>query len=194
MPPALDSTRELLLDAAREMAQTRGYNAFSFRDLARQVDIRSASIHYHFPTKAHLGKELVIRYREQLAEQLRLVDARTTDPLERLRRLVEVLRKSSRKGTRMCLCGMFGAEFITLPGMVQDEVRALFAACERWISTVLADGRAAGALHFDGDPDDAAQGVFASLQGGMLAACTFQDEARFNRAADLVVASLRSDR
>ena len=64
MPSAPESTRHALLDAAGELAQTRGYNAFSFRDLSERIGVTTASIHYHFPSKADLGRELVIRYRD----------------------------------------------------------------------------------------------------------------------------------
>lgn len=37
--------------SGRKMMQTRGYNGLSFRELAKEVGIKSASIHYHFPTK-----------------------------------------------------------------------------------------------------------------------------------------------
>lgn len=188
MAGTTDSTREALLDAAKVLAQTQGYNAFSFRDLADRVGITTASIHYHFPTKAHLGRELVIRYRERLMEGCRQIDARSGGPEERLNRFVAVLRGAIEKGTRMCLCGMFGAEFATLPGPVRDEVRSLFEAAEGWLARVLGEGRSAGVFRFDGEPDRAARQAFASLQGGMMTACAFEDEERFNAVAEGVIA------
>ncbi|MBL8759652.1 MAG: TetR/AcrR family transcriptional regulator [Phycisphaerae bacterium] len=185
-----DSTREALLDAAKVLAQTQGYNAFSFRDLADRVGITTASIHYHFPTKAHLGRELVIRYRERLMEGCRQIDARATKPRERLERFIGVLRGAIEKGTRMCLCGMFGAEFATLPGPVRDEVRSLFEATEGWMAGVLGEGRSVGAFRFDGDPERVARQVFASLQGGMMTACAFEDEERFNAVAEGLIRTL----
>src|SRR5579862_1588267 len=56
------STRDRILDIAQRLIQSRGYNAFSFDDLAEELDIRTASIHYHFPTKADLGIALLRRY------------------------------------------------------------------------------------------------------------------------------------
>lgn len=190
MPPASDSTREALLDAAREFAQTRGYNAFSFRDLAERVSVTTASIHYHFPTKADLGRELVIRYRQDLQAAVRQIEARTSDPVERLDRFCGILRNSLKKGTKMCLCGMFGAEYATLPGPVQSEVRELFSACEGWLGALLDSGRVAGAFTFTGDSTRLAQTIFASLQGGMLAACAFEDESRFNGVSDSILAAV----
>lgn len=188
---ATDSTRTALLDHAQELAQTRGYNAFSFRDLSERVGVTTASIHYHFPSKADLGRELAIRYREALGEHTRQIESRSADPAERLDRFVGVLRSSLQKGTRMCLCGMFASEFATLPGPVQDEARLLIESCERWLASVLAAGKAKGQFRFEGDPLRAAQGLFASLQGGMMTACAFGDESRFLATAERALTSLK---
>src|SRR5205807_10608770 len=50
--------REAVMAAARATVQAQGYNALSFRELAKRVGIKSASVHYHFPTKGDLGAAL----------------------------------------------------------------------------------------------------------------------------------------
>ncbi|MEM6867960.1 MAG: TetR/AcrR family transcriptional regulator [Cyanobacteria bacterium P01_C01_bin.121] len=40
----------------------RGYSAFSYADISKQVGIRKASIHYHFASKEALVQALVKRY------------------------------------------------------------------------------------------------------------------------------------
>jgi TetR/AcrR family transcriptional regulator, transcriptional repressor for nem operon len=59
--------REMIMAAARLTMQAGGYNRLSFRELAKKVGIRSASIHYHFPTKGDLGAALARRYTEDAA-------------------------------------------------------------------------------------------------------------------------------
>ncbi len=44
-------TKEKIMNAARLTVQDRGYAGLSFRELAKEVGIKSASIHYYFPTK-----------------------------------------------------------------------------------------------------------------------------------------------
>ena len=46
------NSREAILTAARSAAQSHGYSGLNFRDLAEDVGIKSASIYYHFPSKA----------------------------------------------------------------------------------------------------------------------------------------------
>ena len=43
------SVREQLLAHALELIQRRGYNGFSYRDLAELVGVKTSSIHYYFP-------------------------------------------------------------------------------------------------------------------------------------------------
>ena len=49
------NAREAILEAAKRTAQAHGYSGLNFRELAAEVGIKGASIHYHFPTKADLG-------------------------------------------------------------------------------------------------------------------------------------------
>jgi len=51
----LSDTAERILDIAQDLIQRRGFNAFSYHDIAAPMGIRKASIHYHFPSKADLG-------------------------------------------------------------------------------------------------------------------------------------------
>src|SRR5258708_35419404 len=63
-PPFVPSTEaaRVILDVAEQLAQTRGYNGFSYADIAAKVGVTKASLHYHFPSKAELGRHLIARY------------------------------------------------------------------------------------------------------------------------------------
>lgn len=183
-------TRTALLDAAQELAQTRGYNAFSFRDLSERVGVKTASIHYWFPTKGDLGRELMQRYHERFMERLHEIEGRRVNSPRKLLAFVELFRVALMKGDRMCLCGMLATEFATLPLEVQGEVRAFFAAVERWLTDILSAGRSAGELRFEGSPEEAARVLFASLEGGMMAARAFGEESRLISTGKWLVGSV----
>src|SRR5437763_1664618 len=61
-------TGEEILNAAEELLQRRGYNAFSYHHIAIQLGVRNAAIHYHFPSKEDLGVALVTRYQKRFHE------------------------------------------------------------------------------------------------------------------------------
>src|SRR5258705_8820204 len=113
-PSTNQDTSGRILDIAERLLQTRGYNAFSYADIAQSLHITKASLHYHFPTKAELGKRLIERYKHSFLEALAEIDRSGASANEKLQRYVglyvDVLRDD-----RMCLCGMLAAEYATLP-------------------------------------------------------------------------------
>ena len=59
----MGGTAERLMDLAEARIREAGYGGFSFRDLAAEIGIKSASVHHHFPTKAGMAAAVVRRYR-----------------------------------------------------------------------------------------------------------------------------------
>lgn len=169
----MTDTADLLLDEAQVLVQTRGFNGFSFRDLARALGLTNAGVHYHFPSKADLGRALVARYRLAFARALADVERGSNDAGERLAGFVSVYTHVLREG-RLCLCGILASDAATLPAEVRAEVRAFFTETERWLAGILADGRALGTLRFDGDPAEEAALMLAAVEGAMLTAWPFR--------------------
>ncbi len=159
-----------ILGAAQRLVQTRGYNGFSYADVADGVGIRKASIHYHFPNKGDLGRELVARYRARFRRERVRIEGATGDSRRRLERYAGLYRVVLEDEGRMCLCGMMAADLATLPEGVQGEVRGFFAENATWLAGVLREGRGAGALGFEGEPEAEARLLLSSLEGAMLLA------------------------
>ena len=183
-------TTDQLLDVAQELAQTRGYNAFSYRDLAARVGIRSASIHHHFPAKADLGRALVARYRERFSDALRRIAAEGGDAPAKLTAYVELFRATYEQGARACLGGMFAADMPTLPAEVQEQVRGFYTDNEAWLTRLLDAGRRSSELDFEGNPRDAAAALLDGLEGALLAARAHGTAARFTRASRWLLLSV----
>ena len=135
-------TRKELLDQAETLVRTRGYNGFSYRDLAERVGIKTASIHYHFPTKGELGEALIENEREVFAGNLARLDAVEKDPRRRLERFIQLFQATTIGcGNRMCLGAMLAVEQQTLPESVGQAVRRLFEENEGWLAKLLEEGR-----------------------------------------------------
>lgn len=159
------STR--LLDTAEQLIRQRGYNAFSFKDLAENVGIRTASIHYHFPTKADLGTSLMKRYVRQLEEALEAIDRRTGGAKSKLKSFIKLYRDTEAQGA-ICLCGSLASDVETLPAELQEVVTSYLDRSEGWIAQQIADGVRAGEFGFGGRPAEAATALLSSLQGGLI--------------------------
>src|ERR1700745_3860045 len=63
-------TAQRILDIAERLVQVRGFNNFSYADIADELGITKASLHYHFPGKAELGQALITRYADRFADAL----------------------------------------------------------------------------------------------------------------------------
>jgi len=171
-----------ILDLAQELVQTRGYNAFSFGDLADRLHLKPAAIHYHFPTKADLGRALMSRYRQRLHASLDKIDEQAPTPRRKLERYIQLFHSTLKPDNRMCLCGMLATELTTLPHPLQIDVRQFFEDNEAWLAQVLGEGRKAKVLEFEGSSAAAARCVYATLHGAMISAHTFADAGRLSTA------------
>jgi TetR/AcrR family transcriptional regulator, transcriptional repressor for nem operon len=187
--PPLTAAAAAILDVAEQLAQTRGYNGFSYADIAVQLGVTKASLHYHFRSKAELGRALIDRYREVFGAALAQIDVQVAKPCEKLRRYVG-LYDSVMRNDRICLCGMLAAEYATLPKPMQEGLRSFFEANEVWLRSVLKDGARTGSLRFKESAHERARVLLGSLEGAMLVARSYGDPARFHAAAACLLADL----
>jgi TetR/AcrR family transcriptional repressor of nem operon len=183
------TTGERILELAERLVQTRGYNGFSYADIAASLGVTKASLHYHFPAKAALGRQLIGRYERNFVAALEAIDAKVKSPREKLRRYAGIYAEVLADG-RMCLCGMLAAEYVTLPKAMQQELRHFFAENERWLVTVLEEGRRAGQLEFAGSAREAASLLVSSLEGAMMLARSHGNAKRFRVLAERLIAAL----
>jgi TetR/AcrR family transcriptional repressor of nem operon len=184
------STR--ILDVAERMVQLRGFNGFSYADVAAELGVTKASLHYHFASKAELGEALISRYAERFADALEEIDARPADAREKLEAYAKIYGDVLR-GKRMCLCGMLAAEYQTLPKPMRRAVIGFFDGNERWLARVLEQGRDEGTLRFSGSVDEVAEMIVGGLEGAMLVSRPYGDATRFQAAASRLLASLATD-
>jgi TetR/AcrR family transcriptional repressor of nem operon len=184
-PPTAAATA--ILDLAEQLAQTRGYNGFSYADIAARLGVTKASLHYHFPSKAELGRALIERYQAAFGAALESIDQQVERPREKLRRYV-ALYNSVLSNERMCLCGMLAAEYATLPVPMQEGLKSFFDANERWLTGVLKEGLRAGDFLFREAAIERARVLLGALEGAMLVARSYGDPRRFQAAATHVLA------
>jgi TetR/AcrR family transcriptional repressor of nem operon len=184
-------TATAILDTSERLVQQRGFNAFSYADVAEELGITKAGLHYHFAGKAELGEALMTRYADRFAEALAAIDVREPSAPAKLRAYA-ALYGDVLSAERMCLCGMLAAEYATLPPRMQQVVLRFFDDNERWLVAVLESGREEGSLAFEQPAADAARLIVSALEGAMLVSRPFADAARFDAAAGALLSSLAS--
>ena len=182
-------TSQRILDVAERLVQTRGFNGFSYADIAGTLGVTKASLHYHFPTKAELGQRLIERYEQRFLDALATIERSGVDAREKLRRYAAIYTDVLRSN-RMCLCGMLASDYATLTKPVKDGVKHFFNRNEDWLVAVLEEGRSSGALRFAGSPDVVARGIVGALEGAMMLARSYGEVVRFEAVADRLIAEL----
>jgi TetR/AcrR family transcriptional repressor of nem operon len=184
-------TAARILDVAERLAQVRGFNGFSYADIAAELEITKAALHYHFASKADLGEALIGRYAARFGEALADINASASAPPAKLRSYAE-LYVDVLRNQRMCLCGMLAAEYPTLPDAMRASVVSFFDQNEAWLQEVLEQGSADGSLQFSGSARDVARMIISCLEGAMLVTRPYGDVPRFQDAAASLVESLTS--
>ena len=182
-------TAERILDIAERLVQTRGFNNFSYADIANELGLTTASLHYHFRGKAELGQALITRYAERFDEALATIDRDIPDAPEKLEAYANLFA-GVLEGKRMCMCGVLAAEYQTLPKPMRSAVIRFFDDNQRWLADVLRHGQADKTLAFKGSADEVAQSILSTLEGAMLVARPYGNLDRFNSTAHQLLSSL----
>lgn len=174
-------TRQMIMNAAQAVVQAQGYNALSFRELAKEVGVKSSSIHYHFPTKGDLGAALAQRYTDDAAALMAGLLASGADTDSCARQYTAAFRAALENDNRMCLCGILNAEHDALPPQVRTEVDRFTQVNVAWLSALLArdaPGASAEAL------EQKALAIFGAIGGAQVVARGRSDISLFDRSIE----------
>lgn len=185
-------TSERILDIAERLVQTRGFSNVSYADIAAEMGITTASLHYHFPGKAELGQALITRYAQRFSNSLDQIEREQPNALAKLQAYAGLYADVLR-GQRMCMCGILAAEYETLPQPMRTEVIRFFDRNQKWLAHLLTEGGSDHTLIFSGAVDDVAQNILSTLEGAMLVARPYGDLKRFNAAANQLLAGLTNN-
>lgn len=180
------TTKQHLLTHAEDLARSRGYDGFSFADLAAGAGIRKASVHHHFPTKAALSTELTELYAKRSMATLYKVNEETAGV--RLTAVLDLYKSALDGGRSQCLCVAFSAVFDRLPEATRVALAAYQAEMRTWLEAVFADAVRDGTISSLRAPNEEAAATFASVEGAHLLARAAQDPSQF----DLATAPLRA--
>jgi len=157
-------TKKQILDIAEDLLLDRGYNGFSYRDISDSLNIKNASIHYHFPKKTDLGVAIIQRATNRFDRWKNAMDSRDIAFPEKLSGFCGLFKKFVDE-KQVCLGGALETDFKTLPEEMQKETRNFVINTFRWLEKLLGQGRKKGELQFPGTASDQALLIVAGLQG-----------------------------
>ena len=167
----MSEKREKIIESATRMIRTGGYNAFSFREIADEVGIKSSSVHHYFRRKEDLAITVAQRYSDAflnaLGDPARFENSKSV--IEHYSKIITNAFKSSGKA---CLCGILSHESPIMPEPVAHEITSFVDKSIDWLTT---------ALRFESDSKDfeallaEARVIYVAFSGAMAVATLKED-------------------
>ena len=155
------------MDLAESFIQEKGFNGFSYAHIAKELDVKNAAVHYHFPTKEELTCAVIQRYRDRFQLWIHNSRIKNLSPQEKLDWFFSIYIDTRVDNGKVCLAGSLETEFQSLPASLREQTEALTRELLTWLQATLQEGREAGVFHFRGDPASKAALILSSLQGAL---------------------------
>jgi len=132
------TTREIIIDTADQLIRDKGYNAFSFKDISNCIGIKTASIHYHFPTKSDLGVATIKEHIERF-EALK-TELANKSSLVKLQGFLSIYSQIKSEN-KVCLVGSLATDLNTVDEKIKAELKVFAEKILNWITEILAEGK-----------------------------------------------------
>ncbi len=143
------------------------WNGFSYAHIAKELNVKNAAIHYHFPSKEELACAVIQRYRDRFQLWINNSRIKELNALEKLDWFFSIYTNTRADNGKVCLAGSLETEFNSLPASLQQQTEALTRELLTWLQATLQEGKETGAFHFSGDSGNKAALILASLQGAL---------------------------
>ena len=168
-PPSL-STRDKLVEVARELIYLQGYEATSVAEILEKAGVNSGSLYYYFKSKEDLLLTVLETYKEMLwPVLLEPVFSKVGDPVERIFALLDGYRRGLEYTacTAGCPIGNLALELSDHP-RVREKIAENFDGWCQAIQKCLDE--AADRLPADMDRGKLSRFVLTVMEGGVMQA------------------------
>lgn len=164
-----------ILSLGGKFIQERGVNGFSFADIAQEMGIRKASIHYYFPSKMDLVAKVLEDYNQAFEQDLEKIKEDSETLFQRLLDFTGLYRAELEQGM-ISLPSMLAIENHFLSDEINQAVQTFFQMNMRWLEEA-------------GLTPEKARDFYASIQGMQLLAEASQNVDDFDQLmVDKIVA------
>ncbi|OJJ14401.1 hypothetical protein BKI52_42210 [marine bacterium AO1-C] len=161
----MSDTKKKIIDIAERLIRTRGYNAFSYKDIAKELNIKNAAIHYHFPAKSDLGIAVIEKNQTNFADQTS--GWITLSPAQKLEAFIQIYA-TSKKNNCVCFVGALGASYDSLPEDMQKSLQNATGEIKQWVEGFLQEGLKDEVFSFKCTTTEMADLVITTLAASLI--------------------------
>lgn len=170
MPTKGEITRQKVLDSARTLFYSRGYNNTSIDDILKASRIKKGNFYFHYPSKEDLGYAVIESYLKNEVLLMDQVLEAPGSPLEKLYRLFEhsktnLVNNGCRGG---CPIGNFALELSDIHNGFRKKINVIFDIWTLKLKGILDEAKAAGELSGTADTKALANLMVAVWEGGIM--------------------------
>lgn len=157
-------TRAEIIKIGDILIREKGYNAFSFADISKQLNIKNASVHYHFPAKADLGIAII----QQQTDALKLIIAkyRNKTPVENLEKFLSIYTHFKSEG-KVCMVGSLATDLNTLDEKIKEPLKVFSARMIDWVKSFLENGQKQKTFQFNEAPRTKAMMIIGTIMAAL---------------------------
>lgn len=141
----MSETREAIIQLGDQLLRKKGYNAFSYYDLSKELGIKNAAIHYHFPTKSDLIVA-IINYHKERFEHFKK-DCLKKKVIDKISFFLDIYTRIQAE-QKICLVGTLATDWDTIDETSQKHLQEVADDILYWLTSVLSEGLKNGELHF----------------------------------------------
>lgn len=167
---ALPDTRERILDAARRLFHSHGYNGVGINDICLEADVVKGSFYHFFAGKQALLEAVLEHNADRLFAGLGNIDESTLSGREKLiaqlRGTAATARAQKRSGAVLgCDIGTLATELAVQNAGARRVARTAFRRWLQSLERLVREGIEDGSVAADADPAATAAALLALIQG-----------------------------
>ncbi|AMS28592.1 MAG TPA: TetR/AcrR family transcriptional regulator [Hyphomonadaceae bacterium] len=183
-------TRTALLDSAETACRQRGFDGFSYSDMAKDVGIAKPSVHHHFPLKADLALAILERYSDNFHQSLKNISESNQSAGAKLSAYVQLYRNALKGGTCVCLCVAYSAGRASLSDDVVSKLNRFHDFSIDWLEIVFRNASHDHSISHVADPRSEAAATLALMEGAQLVARAASDLVRFDQTVSTLLSRI----
>lgn len=156
-----------IVQLGEEYIRTQGCNAFSYYDLADELNLRPAAIHYHFPHKDDLIHAVAIASRESFEAAVSEIEKVHSNPVDQLSAFIKRIYQKPASEGKLCIVLALGSDYSSLTPACAESLRETATVILNWLTKLLSAGKLKGVFNFDGSARIRAQLLMATLSASL---------------------------